>query len=193
MLHNDDRHQEQILYRKATAKPKDIQAIRNGTQKQLPLNLNDDDLNIVINPDSNTGVYPQRSHGLGIWGNERVVMSIRVDKELRKQFTLASKALFGSTCNPIESYMATIVGIVRSGWVYPSNTVDIGTIKIERNLRERRKITITKEIESAVKCDIGKCEKDAVDKLLYVEDNRVFNVCSVHRQLGENGKVWRFC
>jgi hypothetical protein len=100
--------------------------------------------------DSMTGVNPKHSHGFGIWGNERVVMSIRVDKKLKLAFKEASKALFGSTCNPLESWMAGVVGIYynqKMSGVNPSITVDIGEIKIERNLRERRKLTRTEVVE----------------------------------------------
>jgi hypothetical protein len=96
--------------------------------------------------DSMTGVYPKHTHGLGVWGNPRVVFSVRVDKGLKKRFTDVSRRVFGSTCNPIESFMATVVGSasddLRSG-VYPSIT--IGEIKIERNLRERRKLDVEPE------------------------------------------------
>jgi hypothetical protein len=88
--------------------------------------------------DSITGVNPKRTHGFGLWGNERVVVGVRVDKELYLRFKSVSKRVFGSVCNPIESFMAAVVGLAESG-VNPSNTVRIGKIVIERNLRERRK------------------------------------------------------
>jgi len=88
--------------------------------------------------DSITGVNPKRTHGFGLWGNERVVVGIRVDKELYLRFKSVSKRVFGSVCNPIESFMAAVVGLAENG-VNPSNTVRIGRVVIERNLRERRK------------------------------------------------------
>jgi hypothetical protein len=88
--------------------------------------------------DSITGVNPKRSHGFGLWGNERVVIGVRVDKELYLRFKSVSKRVFGSVCNPIESFMAAVVGLAENG-VNPSNTIRIGKIVIERNLRERRK------------------------------------------------------
>jgi hypothetical protein len=98
--------------------------------------------------DSLTRVNPSHKHGLGLWGNPRVVMGIRVDKGLKKAFTNVAKAKFGSTCNPIESFMAGVVGSyyrdLEAG-VNPSNTVNIGEIRIERNLRERRKMTVVTE------------------------------------------------
>jgi hypothetical protein len=67
-----------------------------------------------------------------------VVVGVRVDKELYLRFKSVSKRIFGSVCNPIESFMAAVVGLAENG-VNPSNTVRIGKIVIERNLRERRK------------------------------------------------------
>ncbi len=93
--------------------------------------------------DSTTGVNPGRTHGLGVWGNQRVVMSVRVDSELKKQFKSVAKAVYGSTCNPIEAFMATVIGCYETSQparVYPSLT--IGEIRIERSLRERRKLTL---------------------------------------------------
>jgi hypothetical protein len=95
-----------------------------------------------------TGVNPVHTHGLGIWGNLRVVMGVRVDKLLKKRFTEVAKAKFGSTCCPIESFMAGVVGAYNSdleSGVNPSNTVEIGQIIIQRNIRERRKLVVEKE------------------------------------------------
>jgi hypothetical protein len=75
-------------------------------------------------------------------------MSVRVDKGLKSAFKVASRALFGSTCNPIESWMAGVVGVHQNqlvNGVNPCTTIDIGEIRIERNLRERRKYTHTVE------------------------------------------------
>jgi hypothetical protein len=99
--------------------------------------------------DSMSRVYPERKHGLGAWGNPRVPMTIRVDSGLKSAFKSVAKAQFGSTCNPLECVMAAIVGVCQNpklDGVYPSIT--IGEIKIERNLRERRKVTRTVETET---------------------------------------------
>ena len=100
-----------------------------------------------------TGVNPVRTHGFGVWGNARVVMSVRVDGELKKRFKQAAKAKFGSTCNPIECFMAGVVGSYERDLqlgVNPSNTVSIGTIIIQRNLRERRKLVVERDVEVAL-------------------------------------------
>jgi len=159
-----------------TTKPK-----RSSKTKQLRL-------------DSNTGVNPKHTHGLGIWGNERVVMSIRVDKGLKKEFKPASKALFGSTCNPIESWMAGIVGVFKNqkmSGVNPSTTVSIGEIKIERNLRERRRleVDVEPEVNSALKCGFTGCEEEAIS--LGVYKGTQYRLCFRHlAEAKNNRKVW---
>lgn len=188
MLNSNDTHQF-IQHKKPIPQPKDMEAIRNKTQTKLNFTQ------LTYQPDdSMTREYPKRIHSLGIWNNPREPFTVRVDKGLAKAFVLASKAYFGSTCNPIESYMAAIVGLSQSGWVNPSNTVNIGEIKIERNLRERRKITKTIEIEKAILCEIGTCGKDAVAKLLYVPENKIFNVCADHKKLlpEAHSSFWRY-
>lgn len=155
--------------------------------------------------DSMTGVNPVRTHGLGIWGNPRVVMSVRVDEKLKEAFTSASKALFGSTCNPIESYMATIVGLYqnertnRTFGVNPSITVDIGEIKIERNLRERRKLTEggVEETENN-RCTFAGCKEGgnrcpgiAVASARYRPNNKKYYLCVFHfSEARKQPRVW---
>ena len=119
--------------------------------------------------DSMTEVNPKHTHGFGIWGNPRVVVGIRVDKGLYFAFKRVAKAKFGSTCNPVESFMAGVVGSYQSdllNGVNPCNTVNIGEIKIERNLRERRKLTKTvtfkeetETSETVTKCGFRDCCK----------------------------------
>ena len=96
----------------------------------------------------NTGVNPIRTHGMEIWGNPREVMSIRVDSKLKPEATKALKAIFGSTCRGVESYLASIVAMYHNreiDGVYPSNTLSICKIVIERNLRSRRKLLVPVE------------------------------------------------
>ena len=101
--------------------------------------------------ESKTGVHPYRKHGVGIWGNPRVTMTVRVDEGLKKRFVPFSKRVFNSVCLPIEAWMAGLLGTVveaEKKGVYPSATiplkVDVGKIVIERNLRERRKLEFEK-------------------------------------------------
>lgn len=144
-----------------------------------------------------TGYTRPHTHGLGIWKNPRVPFTVRVDKELKKQFSLASKAFSGSTCSAIEYIMAAYVGAYKSAQingVYPTLTVDIGTIKIERNLRERRKLTIETETEESVtfqKCGYRGCNNEAVGKGLFVQSNTEFLLCADHLNGAKhNRKNW---
>lgn len=102
--------------------------------------------------DSITRVNPERTHGLGLWGNKRVVFGVRVDERLALAFVRVAKAKFGSTCNPIESFMASVVGCYQNPTLDGVNpSITIGEIKIERNLRERRKVeVVTRETTESV-------------------------------------------
>jgi len=78
-------------------------------------------------------------HGVGLWGNERIVVGVRVDKELYKAFKSVAERVFGSVCNPIEAFMAAVLACQKEA-VNFGQTVSIDRIIIERNLRERRKL-----------------------------------------------------
>ena len=100
-----------------------------------------------------TGVNPMRTHGLGIWGNRRVVMGIRVDEKLKIEATKVLKLLFGSTCRGVEAYLAGLVATYHSQGIHgvnPSNTIDvrIDNLNIERNLKTRRKLIVEENIET---------------------------------------------
>lgn len=102
--------------------------------------------------DSMTRVYSARTHGFGVWGNRRVVMSVRVDEKLKKQATKVLKAIFGSTCRGIETYLAGLVATYEQqgvSGVYPSNTITIENLNVQRNLRSRRKLVVEEETEVA--------------------------------------------
>jgi len=129
-----------------------------------------------------TGVNPIRTHGLGIWGNRRVVMGIRVDEKLKIEATKVLKALYGSTCRGIEAYLAGLVATYQTQvieGVNPSNTISIGKIVIERNLRPHRKLEVMEEVAEKVTetkvvervkrvvktVDYGKCDLEQLQKL----------------------------
>ena len=139
-----------------------------------------------------TGVNPIHTHGLGIWGNERIVAGFRVDKKLYKEFKPAAVDLFGSTCNPLGAFMAGVVGVYkkqRINGVNPQPTISIGEIKIERNLRERRKppkmVTVEEETETPTEklIDVTKCiycKATASDKAKFLPTETVYGLCSQH-------------
>lgn len=153
-------------------------------------------------PDSITEVNPSeilvnqqktrvRTHGVGCWGNPRVVMGIRVDSELKKQFTAVSKRIFGSTCNPIESFMAAIVATSQTG-VNFGNTVNIEKIVIERNLRARRDLEAEVNPDSSVVKDVCVvCGRSAFGVVTRADDSRVF-LCKIHYDVAKpKAKSWR--
>lgn len=142
------------------------------------------------NPYSITGVNPKHSHGLGIWGNPRVVMGVRVDSELKKRFNLVARRVFGSVCNPIESFMATVVSCAESG-VNFGNTIEVGTIVIERNLRERRSLIVEKAKPTAtpdVKCDF--CGRAPVIGTFRHTSGIQKHACGYHAGILKNHAKW---
>jgi len=137
-----------------------------------------------------TGVNPVRSHGIGLWGNRRVVVGIRVDEGLYNAFKPVAKRVFGSVCNPLEAFMAAVLATAQSG-VNFGNTVEVGTIVIERNLRERRRLVVEKAkpiTASEVKCDL--CGKvPAVGAFRHVSGIQK-HACGYHAQMLKNHTKW---
>jgi len=150
-----------------------------------------------------SGYTRLHTHGLGIWKNPRVPMTVRVDGKLKTAFVEASKAFSGSTCSAIEYIMAAYVGVAKTqqiNGVYPTltmNPITIGEIKIERNLRERRKLPAAPSLATTVvKCQIkeqGKpCGGEAVGKAEWLQDKRVLDVCGEHlAECVSKPKEWR--
>jgi hypothetical protein len=118
-------------------------------------------------------------------------MGIRVDSELKKQFTAVSKRIFGSTCNPIESFMAAIVATSQTG-VNFGNTVNIEKIVIERNLRARRDLEAEVNPDSSVVKDVCVvCGRSAFGVVTRADDSRVF-LCKIHYDVAKpKAKSWR--
>jgi hypothetical protein len=137
---------EQQVYSRATNPYKNFDSASTRNSKRTKRTRRTKQIQQHI--DSLTRVNPTRTHGLGLWGNELVVFGVRVDSKLKTAFTKVAERGFGSTCNPIESFMASVVGVYQNPTLDRVNpSITIGEIKIERNLRERRKITHTREVE----------------------------------------------
>jgi len=143
-------------------------------------------------PHSITEVNRKSSHGLGVWGNPRVVMGVRVDSELKKRFKLVAKRVFGSVCNPIEAFMATVVSCAESE-VNFGNTVEVGTIVIERNLRPRRNLDVQEpkpiEISTVPKCDF--CGKMPVVGSFRHNSGIMRRACGYHASQLRNHEKWK--
>jgi len=138
-----------------------------------------------------TGVNPIRTHGFGVWGNRREVVGIRIDKKLYATAKPILIEYFGSVCRPIESFLATIVSSHQTTklnsdfGVNPRNTIEIGKLVIERNIKTRRRLVVDEE--TTVKCMAAKkfcsyCGELATYEVKpsspYVKD--LFYVCDVH-------------
>lgn len=139
--------------------------------------------------DSKTGVRPSRRHGVGIWGNPRVTMTIRVDEGLKKAFKPFAQRVFNSVCLPIECFMAGLLSAfvkAEEHGVHPGSTVkiDVDTIKIERFMRSRRRLEfLDGDVEGdlcyyCLKDHMGK--KAAVGKFRYLKSGEVFGLCGFH-------------
>lgn len=132
--------------------------------------------------DSMTGVHPSRTHGFGIWGNRRVTWTIRIDEGLKKAAKPIIDQVFGSVCRCFESYVAGLVATYEQqgiSGVHPSNTVEIGTLKIERNLRSRRKLVVEEETKVTIGCSW--CHKTAVAVVVNKGTGRQAYACEYHR------------
>jgi hypothetical protein len=129
---------------------------------------------------------------------------VRVDKKLKNDFNQASKAFSGSTCSAIEYIMAAYVGVAKThqiNGVYPTltvNPIEIGEIKIERNLRERRKDVVARTpgelaVETETRCMIGSCDKLAVEVATYHPkgaEAKEYQVCTFHASSFAGSNVW---
>jgi len=110
-----------------------------------------------------TGVHPKRTHGFGLWKGERGLHTIRLDNKLYKAFKPVAIANYGSICRPLEAFMASVIAshpTPNELRVHPSNTVEIGKLVIERNVRPRRKLV--EEVSDVPTCDYANCEKEAI-------------------------------
>lgn len=97
-----------------------------------------------------TGVNPIRTHGFGVYKGQRKVWGVRVDETLLKQVKPILKAKYGSECRGVETWLAALVAIEQGdqmNGVNPRNTVEIGQLVIERNIRPRRKLDPVEPVE----------------------------------------------
>lgn len=85
------------------------------------------------------------SYSKTLYSGHRKVVGIRIDENLYKTFKPIAKRVFGSVCRPIETFMASIIAISQTE-VNFGNTINVHEIKIERNLRARRRLVIDEEI-----------------------------------------------
>ncbi|MDH5770782.1 MAG: hypothetical protein OEZ25_05815 [Candidatus Bathyarchaeota archaeon] len=117
---------------------------------------------------SKTNVNPKRGHGVGCWNGRRKLVGIRVDENLYKAFKPVAKRVFGSVCRPIEAYMVSVLTLQQKG-VNFGNTIRIEKQIIERNLRPRRKLEYTSEVDHVDCCGLcGRGFEDVFHKVEYI-------------------------
>lgn len=126
---------------------------------------------------SSTKVYRIEKHGVGIWGNPRVTMTVRIDEGIKKAFILWAKRVFGSVCLPIESLCVGLMSAhihAEEAGVHLGQTVDIdvGNINIQRGLRPRRRLEVDV-------CGFKGCNEPAVAVGMW-KGKRRFPLCEQH-------------
>lgn len=142
-----------------------------------------------------TGVNPIHTHGFGVYCGRRKVWSVRVDETLLKQAKPVLKAKFGSECRGVETWLAGLVAVTKGeqlAGVYPSNTVEIGKLVIERNVRTRRKLVVEEETETKVVVthSCAYCDRPASYELFLDTGNKP--VCDVHFQAKKKRGLWGY-
>lgn len=143
-----------------------------------------------------TGVNPVRTHGFGVFNGKRKVWSVRVDETLLKQAKPVLKAKFGSECRGVETWLAGLVATTKGeqlAGVYPSNTVEIGKLVIERNIRSRRKLVVEEEVTERtieiLQCDF--CGKPlVVAEFQHKNTGMIKKACDYHAKDLRVRKDW---
>jgi len=122
------------------------------------------------------------SYPKSLFSGRRKVVGIRIDENLYSAFKPIAKRVFGSVCRPIESFMASVVALDNVGANF-GNTIKVHEIKIERNLRARRRLVVEEEItlkeevsQSEKKCFGCKKWFTGLPKVLFVSGKKGF-VC----------------
>lgn len=59
------------------------------------------------------------------------------------------------------------------------------------NLIEQKALEQQAVKEKTVCCEMPGCRKKAIDKLEYLKDHRIVNVCIEHRRMSEQAHLWR--
>lgn len=138
-----------------------------------------------------TGVNPVRGHGVGCWGNRRVVWSVRIDEKLAKAAKPVLQHVFGSTCRGVEAWLAGLLATYQQrglNGVYPNTTVRIENLNVQRNIRTRRRLVVDEVVEVRVSC--GFCGRDAVWLFRNVESGKEQYACGFHGRSLDGHVKW---
>ncbi len=110
----------------------------------------------------------------------RKPIGVRVDSGLYGRFKPLSKRIFGSTCNAIEIYMATLILTAKNPASICNTSglpIKIEKIVIERNLRARRNLEVEESVDG-LRCHY--CHKRAVGGFRYLPMGQNYPLCSFH-------------
>jgi hypothetical protein len=120
---------------------------------------------------------------------KRKPISIRMNDKLYQTFKPISKALYGSTCAAIETFMAAVV-LASNEKVHFRNTssVDIGEIIINRNLPDRRKLRFKDDVLDGCRY----CGEVSVGNFKYLATDKVFPLCEFHSDYLVGTGTWDF-
>lgn len=146
---------------------------------------------------SNAKVYRKETHGFGIWNNERVPFTTRIDSGIKKASKPILKQLFGSTCRGVETILAGLIATYEAqgvSGVYRGTTVEIGKLIIKRNIKTRRKLVVDEEITEKVsveKCSF--CGKPKISEFRHRKSGIIKNACEDHSRILLNRSDWQPC
>lgn len=134
----------------------------------------------------------QTNVNFGVWGGARKVVGIRIDENLYKAFKPVARRVFGSVCRPIEAFMASVLTMQAEGNVNFGNTVEIGKLVIERNLRSRRRLVVEEETEITHTVTCSWCHKPAVNAVQNRDTGRSAYACEFHSKMIRSQPNWEF-
>lgn len=125
----------------------------------------------------------------------RATIGFKGDLGIYNRFKQLSKRVYGSTCKAFEIYMISFISAVENG-VNFCNTVNPVNVEqhivIERNLRARRKLEFTEDVEVServVSCVV--CGRSVYALVTRKDDSRV-GLCRAHFRRERPGlQGWR--
>jgi hypothetical protein len=116
---------------------------------------------------------------------KRLPITIRINSDLYRDFKPYGKAVYGSICRSVESFMAAclLTDDEKVHFCHTDNGLNIGKIVIERNLRPRRKLEIADSNDGGEGEALGKCHycrNPASDRAEYLPTGKIYALCSEH-------------
>ena len=108
------------------------------------------------------------------------------------------RQLFGSDCRAVEVWLSALVATEKSTGIVGASPrltgsplVEIGTLKVERNIRTRRKMVVEEEVTETVTQVCWRCKEKAIGSLTWKPTGTVYAVCVTHqRELPKRCREW---